>query len=143
MPVSETRLVDRYLPRFDFAERHAVTTAAPPDRVWRALGELDLSRSAVVRTLFRLRGLPRRALTLDGLEDLGFVRLGEVEGGELAYGLIGRFWTPGGGLRRLDPAAFESFAEPGYAKAVWDFRMTAAGSRTRLETAPQTAGTCA
>jgi hypothetical protein len=131
----ELSLLEHYLPRFDFAERYTTTVAAPLERVWEAVLDLDLSESTVVRTLFRLRGLPASALRLEGLERMGFLRLGERPKRELALGVAGKFWTPGGNLRRLTPQSFESFAEPGFAKAVWAFHLEAAGSAsTQLST---------
>lgn len=116
-------LIDEFLPEFDVSERHELAVRAPADAVYRALCELDLGRSRRIRWLFALRGLRRRGLTLSGLTRLGFVRLGERPGEELLLGIVGRFWTPSGHLRRLDPEGFRAFAEPSYAKAVWNFSV--------------------
>jgi hypothetical protein len=50
------------------------------------------------------------------------------------YGVVGRFWQTSGGLRRVDPAVFRDFAEPGYAKAAFNFRLEPRGGRTLLWT---------
>ena len=72
----------------------------------------------------RLRGLPRkRPLTLRDIAGVGFVILGEEPGTEIVLGVTGRFWRAKGDLRRIGPEDFPSFAEPGYAKAAWNFRV--------------------
>ena len=38
---------------------------------------------------------------LSQLTDFGFVLLDEDPGTEVVYGLVGRFWQPRGGLRRV------------------------------------------
>lgn len=75
-------------------------------------------------------------MTLDDLCRAGFVILAEEPDSEIVLGLVGRFWVPHGELRRLDPGAFACFGEPGYAKAVWNFRVEQdeAGSVVSTET---------
>ena len=121
-------LIDRFLPRYDVHERHKIRVAAPRDHAYHALMEVDFFRSTLVRILFGLRGLPReRAVGLSQLTDFGFVLLDEDPGTEVVYGLVGRFWQPRGGLRRVSRDEFASFSEPGYAKAAWNFRIEAVG----------------
>jgi hypothetical protein len=130
-------LMDELMPRFDEHERHARVIPAAAADVWAALRRADLLGSPVVRALLFLRGLGgrrREALTLDRLLERGFVLLDERPGRELALGLVGRFWTPSGGRLSLDAAGFRAFDRPGYAKAVWDFRLEDVDGGTRLST---------
>jgi hypothetical protein len=55
----------------------------------------------------------------------GFILLGERPAEEILLGVVGRFWTPLGGIKRMDAEAFRVFASPGYAKAVWNFSLSA------------------
>jgi hypothetical protein len=127
--------IDRLLPGFDFAERHGTEVDAAPGVVDACVRALDLSGSRVVRTLYRLRGMPASSLRIEGLERIGFRILVHEPGQVLALGLIGRFWTLRGGLCRFDAPDFAGFDEPGWAKALWSFHMTPLhGGRTRLET---------
>ena len=119
--MTELSLLDRYLPRYDFAERHSTIVAAEPNKVWDQVLDLDLGESRVVRTLFRLRGLPASALRLEGLEKLGFLRLGERPGRELAL--------EGGIIGRADDMVV---AAPGFAKAVWNFQLGSVDDRATL-----------
>ncbi|HEX6373851.1 MAG TPA: hypothetical protein VF006_33290 [Longimicrobium sp.] len=141
-------LIDDHLPHADFAERHALRVHAPPERAYAAARRLDLSGSLLVQTLFALRSLPglftgRRAragkglgTTMDGLLRNGFVLLDERPPHELVLGLVGRFWTPTGGIERIHPAEFAVFDKPGMAVAAWNFTIlpTDEGSLVATET---------
>ena len=95
--------------------------------------------------LFAARGLlvprRRRAYTIDGLVAAGFTLLHERPGSEIVLGLTGRFWRPSGGLVRLTPAEFASFAAPGSAQAVWNFRVAPAGRGSLISTETRVRGT--
>ena len=141
-----TSLIDELMPRFDAVERHALVVHAPPADVYAALRRVDLRSAPLIRALLFLRALPgalsgqrrkrsRGPLTLDAMRGEGFVLLGERPGTELALGLVGRFWTATGQILRLDAEGVRTFDEPGYAKAVWDFRLAAQpDGTTRLST---------
>ena len=117
-------LIDRFLPIYEVSKHHQVEVATASGRAYRAVVELDLSRSPMIRLLFALRGLPRRQpLTLSELARAGFVILGEEPGIEIVLGVTGRFWRARGGLLRVGPDEFAAFTEPGYAKAAWNFRV--------------------
>ncbi len=119
--------------------RHQQRVAVPAAVAWSALQRADLAGSPVTRALLTLRGLRRpgasRRLTLAALAEGGFLPLGERPGQEVAFGLVGRFWTPAGGRARVTPEEFRDFARPGYAKVVWTFAVEAeAVGTTRLVT---------
>jgi hypothetical protein len=118
------------MPRYDVIEHHQSFVRAPSDRVYRHIRELDLAKSYPVLLLLALRGIPRlltgklparRRLTLGELTDFGFVVLDEKVGAEIVLGVIGRFWRLNSGVRRISAAEFAAFAEPGFAKAAWNF----------------------
>jgi hypothetical protein len=125
-------LLDRFLPEYDVSKRHSIEIPAPRERVFEALGRYDFGRSLVTRALMGLRGYGRRgrraaegeaASLSERLVRFGFTLLAETPGEELVFGLVGRFWRPDGGLRPVAAAEFESFAEPGFAKAAWNLRV--------------------
>lgn len=122
------RLIDAALPSFDYSEYHSLRIAAPEERVYTLARNLDFDESFVIRTLMRLRGYGGAGFGRN------FVPLLEQPGREFVVGLVGRFWTAGGGLVRVAPEAFLSFQEPGYAKAVLNFRCMAEGDSTVLST---------
>jgi hypothetical protein len=103
---------------------------APAARAWESLRSADLRDSAIARLLLRLRGYGARTRRPEGkqplvesLSVLGFVLVGERPGRELVFGLIGRFWTPSGGLVAVSPEEFLRFDEKGYAKAAWNLAV--------------------
>lgn len=139
-------LIDEYLPSFDVVERHQLTIDAPARVVFDAVRALDLTDSRTVRWLFRLRELPglcrpgssgdqSLGLTLQDLIASGFIMLGERLDEEIVLGLVGRFWTPRGSIKRMDAETFAVFTSPGYAKAAWNFSLSPASEvATRLAT---------
>ncbi len=128
-------LIDRFLPEYHFQSRHSISIQARPDRVYTKVRVLDLSQSRLIRWLLRLRGMPARASTLEGLLQLNFTVLGEVEDQELLLGIAGRFWRLRGDLRRIGPEQFREFDREGFAKAVWSFSVAPESShRTLLST---------
>ena len=126
-------LIDQLMPRFDEVERHELVVRAPVAAVYAAIARTDFADWWVIRALLGLRALPsvvrgrkrrsRGPLTLATMGARDFVALGERAPHELALGVVGRFWTPTGGLVRLDADGFRSFDRPGYAKAVWNFTV--------------------
>jgi hypothetical protein len=133
-------LIDDFLPKYDVSERHRTTVRAPVEQVYAAVRRLDISRARLSMFLFRLRGLPAGSsapycFNLSDLLKMRFILLGERENEELLLGLVGRFWTPSGELRRLDKEGYRNFQVPGFAKAAWNFSLSEQdGGRVLLET---------
>ena len=133
-------LIDQHLPEYHFVSAHSIEISADGRDVFDAARHGDFSNSAMIRRLFRLRGLPRSALSVDGLLGLGFVLLAEQSGREFVLGAVGKPWTPGGKLLRLDGAGYAAFDTAGYAKIAWNFtvdRPPAAPLRLSTETRVQ------
>jgi hypothetical protein len=129
-------LLDRFLPRYDAVEHHEITVEAPVPDAWAAVRDLDLARSPVIAALLAVRGIPAlltrerplsRHVGLDAILDAGFVLLAEDPPHELVLGVVGRFWQPTCGIRRVTADEFEDFDAPGFAKGVWNFTVRAAG----------------
>ena len=136
-------LLDQLMPSFDVSERHHTLVHAPTGRVYPSVRSVDLARSTLIRALFAARGIPLlirrkrpvlRTMTLDDLVRGGFMVLDEEPDRELVLGVVGRFWRPKGGVRRIDPAEFVSFDEAGLAKAAWNFRLIPDGDERTFVT---------
>ncbi|TMC49970.1 MAG: hypothetical protein E6J14_07165 [Chloroflexi bacterium] len=136
-------LIDQWLPRYDVVERHETWVAASPQRVDGCVRDLDLARSPFTAGLLLLRRLPSvlngglrpsRRATLEDLLSSGFVILADAPGEEIVLGLVGRFWRPGGGIVHIRAEGFEGFAEPGHARAAWNFRIDSSSGGCRLRT---------
>ena len=133
-------LIDDFLPSYDVRKRYHTIVRAPVDKVYAAVHRLDLSQARLSMFLLWLRGIPTgisapSCFTLDDFLKMRFILLGEKPNEELLLGLVGRFWTLSGELRRLDAEGFRKFNEPGFAKATWNFSLTErADSSVLLET---------
>ncbi len=142
MPVT---LADRYLPHWQFRERHVRLVDAPAAAVMAAARAYRPEEDAVFRRMIALREAPMRLASVlsggrypargrtFGMQD--FVLLGEVPAREVAYGLVGRFWQASYGLVALeDGAGFLQRRETGEAKLLLDFRIEDCDGRSRLVT---------
>ena len=148
-------LMDRFLPRYNFAVVHADVVRAPPAQCYRAAGELDLFRAPLVRALLGIRGLPQRvASTLRGrgtrttldasrrtfrlrdMVDLGWIPLGETPGVEMVLGQVSRPWKGVAVSTHVPttPEQFMSFDEPGFAKIATSLRVDPYGSDSSILT---------
>lgn len=116
-------LIDQFLPRYDTRAVYRIEVHAPIDRVYAAARLLDMRRSWITRALFRLRGLPRIALNLDGMLRWGFVLLADEPPREIVFGLIGCFWTLSPRIQPVSASSFSAFGQPGFAKVVGNLAL--------------------
>jgi hypothetical protein len=117
------------LPVYHHSERHTIQVAATPERALTAARETPLEDVPLVRALFRLRGLRAapQGPVWDALLSEGFQPLGED-----TLVLVGKPWSPRGGLRRVED--FVGFSEPGWAKMAMELCAVPDGGGARLET---------
>ncbi len=117
------------LPVYHHHERHTIRVSATPARTLAAAREARVEDVPLVSLLLRLRGLraASRGPLWNALLGQGFQPLGED-----TLVLVGKPWTAGGGLRKVED--FVAFAEPGYAKMAMDLRVVPDGDGARLET---------
>jgi hypothetical protein len=138
-------LIEEFLPEFDFNEIHRTRAGAGAVAAAKAATPAEMP---LVRFLFALRsgpalltrgrGLPRvknRPLAEQMIE-FGFVPLAETDD-EIVLGFVGQPWKVyGGSMPRLHSAHdWRAFDEPGYVKAVMNFRVTeeALETETRIK----------
>lgn len=133
-------LLDRFIPKYDIAERHEVRVAAPASVTFAAARDMDLYRSRVVRAIFRGRELlmrePNRARTPQSLLQetlsIGWGILGEIPDREIVVGAVCRPWQADPQFRALPPEEFAAFDEPGYAKIAWTLSARPVDSATSV-----------
>jgi hypothetical protein len=131
----ESLLLDRFLPDYHFSEVHGVEVSAPSELVFDSVMACNLTQSPLVRSLFRLRRLPRCEITIRGLETIGFRILAVCQDREVVMGIVGRFWTPSAGILPITADDFAGFNSAGYAKAAGNFLVHPLAERcTRLTT---------
>jgi hypothetical protein len=154
---SAASVLDRLVPTFQAAERHATTNAASADQVWAALAQVTVGELGLFRLLMSLRVLPGRLLgrpraRFDADEPLlgwavrfGFTILGEDAGRELVVGGIGQPWRLAGGRGIAVGGGddFAAFDQAGYAKMAANFRLDpiAGGRASQLSTETRVACT--
>jgi hypothetical protein len=157
---AEAMLLDRYLPKYDVTEAHAVVVDADTDLTWQAVQRSDLSQSAVIRVLLEMRSLPNRLqgflkrrpsepsrppLTFDGMQRAGFLLLGERPGHEIVFGIVVQPWkavTDDEPAPHVEPGRFAAFDTPGYVKVAFNIRVEPYGSgRALITTETRTAAT--
>ncbi|NUM79382.1 hypothetical protein HUU42_01150 [bacterium] len=118
-------LIDQMLSGYQFTEFHSIRIRASADAVYRSLHEFDSSQLVIGRVLMFIRsfGWAKSNAIAKGFTGIGFIPLADTPE-EIVLGLVGQFWKPTGNISKIDPADFHSFDKPGYAKAVWNFRIT-------------------
>ena len=121
-------LIDRVLPKYDEREYHQIEISGDRTEVYETVRALDFSDSFLIRTLFRLRGLPATATNLDGLLQVGFLFVDEIPNVEFVLGLVGKFWTLRAQILQLNPVQYTEFSQRGYAKLAWNFAIQESAS---------------
>jgi hypothetical protein len=142
--MSQVELADDFLPIYDVSDAVATVAYADQGTAWRALLDVDLlelgREAPVVGMLGALRVLPEivgqllhgerpakppesmrlRDLPSIPMAEGGWILLGEHSGGEIALGLVGKFWRPVIEWARIESAdEFRAFDQPGFAKTVY------------------------
>jgi hypothetical protein len=151
-------LADRYLPTFEVTRIEHVVVDAPPARTWEQLCDLDLMQvhTPLMDVAMWARGLPTTVAGLLGqerplqpplpelklrpgpdgaLELPGWLWLGEVDGEQLAFGAIGRFWQPEidwYDVTGMTPEGFAAFEEPGWGRIAAAFTLRPYGEHRTL-----------
>ena len=65
--------LDRWLPEFDVHELHDIHVAAPPETAFAAALGIPVAPDALVRALFRVRGLPSGGSLEGAMRAIGFL----------------------------------------------------------------------
>lgn len=135
-PARPNRLLDRFLPRPEIAERHRIRVGAPTELTWAAAREVDLGRSRLVRAIFRGRELMMRGTRapeqapqpfLQQVLDLGWVVLAEEPGHGMVLGAVTRPWESEVRFEGVSPERFLEFSEPRYVKIAWTLEVDPLG----------------
>jgi hypothetical protein len=116
-------LIDQVLPKYDEREYHQIEIRGDRREVYQTLRSVDFADSIIIRTLFRLRGLPTKSTNVDGLVQVGFLIVDEIPPEELVLGLVGKLWTYRAEILKLDAVQYGEFNQRGYAKLAWNFAL--------------------
>jgi hypothetical protein len=143
-----TMLIDKYLPKYDFTEVHAIKIKATPEVVYRAMMDTTLEEiHGFVRFLFNLRALPEKLAgrkenplasplktnqksLLAQMLDSNFVKIEEQAPREIVFGLIvpgsiGRVWQKSSAqiLKFSSAAEFLAFKNPAFLHVIANFTL--------------------
>jgi hypothetical protein len=147
-------LIDQVLPVRDADIAVHVVVEAPPRVTWVAARDLDFLtvHTPLLDAAMWVRGLPDRVtgravevpprltLATGGLP--GWFVIGTTDAREIAFGAVGRFWTPTIEWHPVDPQDFAAFAEPGWGRIACSFITVPYGpGRTMLTYECRTATT--
>jgi hypothetical protein len=145
--------LDRFMPTYEVREYHETRVAAPVQITFEAACAMDLTRSRLVRGIFRARELAMRAAhdrerqprpLLEEVQALGWGVLAEEPDREIVLGAVTQPWLPNVRFESLPPEEFASFARAGYVKIAWtlavepiDERSSIVRTETRVITTDQ------
>lgn len=152
--MTETLVLDEFLPAYDHVVCVSQVFRAPPEEVFEAAVTIDLYRLPLARVLIAARGLPARisdararrrgeavapeppTFRVRDLPAHGWILLGERPGVELVFGIVTKPWQARGGEPKQPVTAetFASFSEPGFAKLAESTRVTPYGARACILT---------
>ncbi|MDI2089914.1 hypothetical protein [Commensalibacter oyaizuii] len=125
-------LIDKYLPQYQFSERHSIRINASADKVLQNAICYDLQNDFFCKTALILRELPNKILykknnhTIEHFSMKQFTCLETYKNTEVVFGLIGRFWQLNYRLNPCNNADdFLLFNQPNSAKLVFNFHTTA------------------
>jgi hypothetical protein len=130
-------LLDRFMPRYDVAERHEVRVAAPAEITLATAMDVDFQQSPIVRGIIRARelvlgtthgGRSHPSGLLAEVTAMGWGILADDPGREIVMGAVTKPWLANVTFRALPPDEFAAFAEPDYVKIAWTLRADPSGA---------------
>jgi hypothetical protein len=116
--MTDQTLIEKYLPEYTFNEIHEVVVESPVENVYKVAKNFDLSKSKLIKVLFKIRELPTKRMNLqDFICDIGFTNIEENPPTENLMG----FWA----VTRIEPITnkedFIDNAISARLKVVWNF----------------------
>ncbi len=132
--------LDLLLPRWHWRTSATLWVAAAPAEVFLAAEQVTLAElpGTAAHRARETRGHRTGITVVHDLLTQGFFLLHEQPDRELVLGRVGQFWRAGGAVPAhvAGRSTFQSFAEPGYAKAALSLRADPGdgGSMVRIET---------
>jgi hypothetical protein len=130
-PDERDEYLDRFIPRYDVHERHAIVVAATPAVTLAAARTQNMFDKPLIRAIFKTRELVMGAAPdtasrphglLGAMLSIGWRVLYEVPDREIVVGAVTRPWQANVTFRGIGPDAFAAFNEADYVKIVWTLR---------------------
>lgn len=118
--MEKNTLIEKYLPEYTFNEYHEIIVNGSIEKVYEIAKDFDLSKSKMIKFLFKIRGLPTRRLNLQHfINDIGFTNLEENNPNETLIGFWARF-------KIAKIHSYEDFIHNSispWIKVVWNFQF--------------------
>ena len=125
-------LIETCLPDYHYREFHSIKIVSSSEDVYQQVINCDLSRSRVIRFLFRMRGLRQKFSTINDINRLGFVKLDEKPGEEILFGIISNRPTFNGCEIIKSPSEFIEYRSENIIKAVINLRVNSESSSNQI-----------
>ena len=76
--MNRQKLIDKYLPVYSFNEYHEIIVNSTIENTYEVAKDFDMSKSKLIKWLFKIRGLPTSRMNLQGfVTDVGFTNIEE------------------------------------------------------------------
>ena len=132
--MTDQTLIEKYLPEYTFKEIHEIVVNNSIEDVYKVAKDFDLSKSKLVKILFKIRGLPTKRMNLQGfVSDMGFSNIEEKPPMENLMG----FWA----RTKIEPIiSHKDFIDNTISariKVVWNFsfvRLNSSQTKVSTET---------
>jgi hypothetical protein len=145
---SEHNGIDEFAPTFHFREHHSIVVASPPDHVFAAIKGVTADEIGLFNLFTRIRRFgrpgPESILNAPGQQPIidvavrtTFILLVDRPPREIAIGavVVAPPRSPQATRRRLTPIDFKELAQPGFAKATFNFLIEDLGNgSSRVDT---------
>ncbi len=113
-------LIEKYLPEYTFKEYHEIVVNSSIENVYEIAKDFDLSKSKMIKCLFKIRGLPTRRLNLQHfINDIGFTSLEQIYTNEILIGFWSRFKI----VKIQNHEDFVHNSISPWIKVVWNFQF--------------------
>lgn len=125
-------MLNKYLKTFQFSEYHEIDIQSQARIIFPLIKRINFKKSALIRLLFTLRGLPQKMDSINGFLEQGFILLEEKANEEMVIGFF--FGIPIKETQRVAPDQFTGFNDEKIIKGVWNFKLCKSGTGNRLST---------
>jgi len=115
--------MDKYLPAYQFNEFHSIKLHGFFTNIYQTMLQCDLSKSSLIKVLFRLRGMPSEVYTTGSLTNLGFIKLHEEPGKEIIFGMVTDSPTFSSCQSDISSKEFIQNSDPAKIKAIINFKL--------------------
>jgi hypothetical protein len=116
-------LIDKYLPEYQFQEFHSIKLYGFFEGIFQTMLQTDLGNNALIKMLFKIRGMGTNTYSIERLPGMGFIKLQEEPGQEIIFGRITDSPTFSTCFAGMSSIEFIHRSGPSDIKAVISFKL--------------------